>query len=76
MGILTRTNSAQPGVDWLRSILADGDSNKESEGLVRPLRTILITIGGLAGITAASAGVSWLRRREEEGQHERRASRS
>jgi hypothetical protein len=47
----------------IRAVLA-GTGPASSRG--RGLKAVLIAIGGLAGVTAASAGISSLRRREEK----------
>ena len=60
MRLLNRKSKhAAPGA--MRSFLAGGAAGKRLKG-------VLITIGGLAGITAASARISSLRRREEEAK--------
>jgi hypothetical protein len=46
----------------ISSILA-GTGTDSGSG--RRLKAVLIAIGGLAGVTAASAGISSLRRRQE-----------
>lgn len=48
--------------DLIRSVFP-GTGTASGRG--RRLKAVLVAIGGLAGITAASAGISSLRRREE-----------
>lgn len=51
----------------IRSLIADmvdGDTPPQRRGW----KTALVALGGLAGVTAASAGISSLRRREEQAK--------
>jgi hypothetical protein len=51
----------------IRSLIAnmvDGQPSPQRRGW----KTALIALGGLAGVTAASAGISSLRRREEQAK--------
>lgn len=64
MSIL-RGNDGPIGV--IRSLVADmvdGEAPPQRRGW----KTALVALGGLAGVTAASAGISSLRRREEQAK--------
>lgn len=51
----------------LRSVIA-GDEPGRSRSTMGTVKAIAVAIGGLAGLTAASAGISALRRREERAR--------
>lgn len=51
----------------LRSVITGEDPSPRRSAL-GAAKTIAIAVGGLAGITAANAGVSALRKREERGR--------
>lgn len=51
----------------LRSLTA-GNELGRSRSTMDAVKAIAVAIGGLAGITAASAGISALRRREERAR--------
>jgi hypothetical protein len=51
----------------LRSVIAGGEPER-ARSTMGTVKAIVAAIGGLAGITAASVGISALRRREERAR--------
>ena len=64
MGILSRHD--EPG-SIFRSVILGEDSGP-GRSVLGTVKAVAIAIGGLAGVTAASAGISALRKREEKAK--------
>jgi hypothetical protein len=79
MGIFTRRSQLERVLETVDDVVDALNGNRLGRprlGAAKPLKASLIAAGGVAGLTAASAGISSLRRRTEGAGNERQATRS
>lgn len=77
VGLLTRRSQLDRVLDNVESVIAALNEHKPDRrvrGAAKPVKVGLIAAGGAAALTAASAGISSLRRRTEGGARDGRSA--